>query len=375
MDRRRFVGMLAGFAGAAGVGRAWPHVAALRFTALGQSLILRDLASQRVPGFAKLRARLTGADVVFSNFEAAVGRPSPPPGPNDPLPSAVIADASVLDSLRDLSINLLSLSNNHADDGGSEGFGATMAAARQRGFTMAGTGTNLAEASRAGYLRTANGTVALIAMASNALTPDGIATATQPGVNHLAVRAPMVDSTDSARVLAAIRDAATQAATVVVYQHDHYWAPDWQDTPDWKKNWCRACIDAGATVFVSHGVPLLHGIEIYKGRPIFYGLGNFVFHLSIESGGRVPAQYQPTPVWQSVIARCSLDAGRVHSIDLDPITLKSDVGLGEGGYKLHGNPQLAEGAEAAEILERLRGLSRPLGTEIQITGTSGRVRI
>src|SRR5262245_38449684 len=105
LNRRRFIGTLAGLASAAGMSGAWRRsdlwrsAAGLRFTALGQSLILRDLASQRAPGFSDLRARLTGADVVFSNFEAAVGRPLPPPGPNDPLPSAVIADASVLDSL------------------------------------------------------------------------------------------------------------------------------------------------------------------------------------------------------------------------------------------------------------------------------------
>lgn len=375
MDRRRFLHTLAGSVGAMTVGRAWPRASGLRFTALGQSLILRDLPNQHIPGYADLRARLAGADVVFSNFEAAVGRALPPPGPNDPLPSAVIADAAVLDSLRDLSINLLSLSNNHADDGGVEGFAATIEATRRRGFTTAGTGSNLAEASRAGILKTANGTVALIAMASNALTPAGIATATQPGVNHLAVRPPVVDPSDSARVLDAIRAAARQTAMVVVYQHDHYWAPDWQDTPEWKKSWCRACIDAGATVFVSHGVPLLHGIEIYKGRPIFYGLGNFIFHLSIETSGRVPAQYQPIPVWQSVIARCEFDAGQVRSIALDPITLQSDVGIGEGSYKLHGNPMLAVAPEAIQILDRLRTLSQPLGTQIEIRGTTGHVRI
>jgi poly-gamma-glutamate synthesis protein (capsule biosynthesis protein) len=347
----------------------------MRLVALGQSLILRDLASQHIPGLTDVRARLVGADVVFSNFEAAVGRPSPPPGPTDPPPAAVIADASVLDSLRALSINLLSLSNNHADDGGPEGFAATIEATRRRGFATAGTGRNLAEASRPAYLKTTNGMVALIAMASNALTPDGIATDTRPGVNHLTVRGSAVDPADSMRVLDAIREAARQAETVVVYQHDHYWAPNWQDTPEWKKAWCRACIDAGATVFVSHGVPLLHGIEIYKGRAIFYGLGNFIFHLSIETGGRVPAQYLPTPVWQSVMARCEFDAGLVRSIELQPITLKSDQGVGEGSYKLHGNPQLAEGAEAGEILERLQRLSRLVGTEVEIAGSTGRVKI
>ncbi len=36
-------------------------------------------------------------------------------------------------------------------------------------------------------------------------------------------------------------------------------------------------IDAGADVFVGHGPHVLRGIEIYKGKPIFYSLSNFIF--------------------------------------------------------------------------------------------------
>ena len=39
----------------------------------------------------------------------------------------------------------------------------------------------------------------------------------------------------------------------------------------------RAVIDAGADVFVGHGPHVLRGIEIYKGKPIFYSLSNFIF--------------------------------------------------------------------------------------------------
>jgi poly-gamma-glutamate capsule biosynthesis protein CapA/YwtB (metallophosphatase superfamily) len=372
MERREFLGALA----SAAVAARWRSGApALRFTAVGQSLILRDLASQQVPGLAAVKAKLSGADIVFSNFEAAVGQPLSPPGPSDPLPSAVIADARVLDSLRDLSMNLLSLSNNHADDAGAAGFRATIDAARNRGFVVAGTGETLAEAAAPGYLALPGASVALVAMASSAIDATGIATETRPGVNHLAVRGLVPDASDAQRILNAIRTAAARSPFVVVYQHDHYWAPDWQDTPEWKKAWCRACIDAGATVFVSHGVPLLHGIEIYKRRPIFYGLGNFIFHLSIETGGRVPPMYAVTPVWQSVIARCEFGDGEILSLEVDPITLQSGAGVGEGSYRQHGNPQLADGTEALEILERLQLLSRKVGTEIAITGTTGRVKL
>src|SRR5262245_54103462 len=48
---------------------------------------------------------------------------------------------------------------------------------------------------------------------------------------------------------------------------------------DWLKKWTHEEIDAGADIIVMHGVPLVHGVEIYHKRPIFYDLGNFIFNV------------------------------------------------------------------------------------------------
>lgn len=371
LNRRAFLALTT--AGVWAGRRALGAPASLRFVTVGQSLILRDLASQDRAGFDQMRARLGQGDVTFSNLECAIRGASTRDAP--PMGAGVVADPAVLDSLRQLSVNLLSLSNNHAGDLGAPGFVSTLEETHRRGFTTAGTGRSLAEASQPAYLHTPKGTAALVAMASNAVPAASMATETHAGVNHVAQRNGVVDPADAERVLAAIRLAATRADWVFVYQHDHYWAADWQQTPDWKKRWCRTCIDAGATAFISHGVPILHGIEIYKRRPIFYGLGNFVFHLSIELKGNVPALYTPDAVWQSVVADCEFEGGALKTLWLDPITLKSDDGVGEGHYKLHGNPRLAAGTEAREILERLASLSKDVGAEIEIVGSRARVRL
>jgi len=371
MRRREFLALTA--AGAMAARRALDAHASVHLAAVGQSLILRDVATQDRRGFDQMRERLAPADAAFTNLEVAIRGLRAKDAVS--MGAGVNADPVVLDSLRALSFDLLSLSNNHAGDLGEPGILSTIEETTRRGFTVAGTGTSIDEAGRPAYFTTPKGKVALVAMASSAVRPDSIATPTHVGVNHLAQRAGVVDPVDRDRVLATIRSAASQADWVVVYQHDHYWAPDWQDTPDWKKAWCRSCIDAGATMFVSHGVPLLHGIEIYKQRPIFYGLGNFIFHISIELSGNVPAQYTGPAVFQSVVADCEFDGNRLTSLWLDPITLKSDEGVGEGGYKLHGNPRLATGDEAKEILTRLAKLSKAVGTELDIVGTRARVRV
>lgn len=342
----------------------------LRVIALGQSLILRDLRTQAVPGYSALRARLAQGDVRFTNLETAIR----PADMTTTPPQAVSADAVVLDSLKDLSINLLSLANNHSGNLGEAGYRETMSATRARGLVTAGVGETLAAASAPGVLSTSHGAVALIAMASSAVPLTAMATGTRPGVNHVAMHDNTVDAPDAARVLGAIRTASSRSR-VIVYQHDHYWAPDWHDTPDWKIAWCRQCIDAGAIAFISHGVPLLHGIEIYKGRPIFYGLGNFIFHLSLDLRGRVPKEYTEAQVWQSVIADVTFEGNRATDIWLDPIVLSSTPPVGEGEYILHGNPMLASGQDAQEILERLRALCGKRGTTLEIVGSRARIHL
>ena len=337
----------------------------LRFTAVGQALILRALQDQDLAGFLQMRARLAEADVAFTNLEAAVRGASAAGAA--PIGAGVAAEPIVLDSLRALSFDLLSLANNHAGDLGTPGILSTIEEARRRGFVVAGTGRTLDEASAPGYLDTPKGRVALVAMASRAVASSVIAAPGRAGVHHLAMAGGVVNPADAERTLSSIRTAAARADWVVVYQHDHYWAPDWQDTPAWKQQWCRTCIDAGASVFVSHGVPILHGVEIYKGRPIFYGLGNFVFHVAMKLGS-VPPPYGQLACWQSVVAECEFDGGRLRAITLAPITLTSDPGRGEGRHVRHGNPRLAEGDEARAILERLQRLSKPLGTDVQISG-------
>jgi len=44
----------------------------------------------------------------------------------------------------------------------------------------------------------------------------------------------------------------------------------------YEKQIARAAVDAGADVVISHHAHILRGIEIYKGKPIYHGLGNFV---------------------------------------------------------------------------------------------------
>src|SRR6185503_15751771 len=116
-----------------------------------------------------------------------------------------------LDSRKALSFNMLSLSNNHADDLGQLGLLSTIEEVARRGIAHAGTGRTAAEATAPGYLETPPGRVALVAMASSAISPAFVATPTRPGINHLAQANGLVNSDDGQRVLASIKAAASAA--------------------------------------------------------------------------------------------------------------------------------------------------------------------
>jgi poly-gamma-glutamate synthesis protein (capsule biosynthesis protein) len=281
-----------------------------------------------------------------------------------------------------MGFNLLSLSNNHALDLGEGGLRATLEEITRRGIGHAGTGADLAAAMAPGFLQTPAGRVALIGMASGAsqLTPDTWAAAGHPGVNFLELRKDgTLNPEHTKRLLQAVRDAAREADSVIVYQHNHYWGDargsgmppgrekrvDRFETPQWQVEWAHQLIDAGATMFVGHGDPALHAVEIYKGRPIFYGLGNFIF----ESGNPLDV-YGPL-AYMSVVAHVEFRDGKLSGLSFQPIVLS----LNDAGEAPRGTPYLAEGGEAAVILGRLADISRHYGTEIRIAGNSATVMI
>jgi poly-gamma-glutamate capsule biosynthesis protein CapA/YwtB (metallophosphatase superfamily) len=197
-----------------------------------------------------------------------------------------------------------------------------------------------------------------------------------------------------------IGDARRQSDFVVVGMHCHEGETTDSNSPtpaEFVVEATHRFIDAGADVFVGHGPHMLRGIEMYRGKPIFYSLGNFMF--MIESIARYPSEmYEqqkmgpdalPADVhdawskdadgnpigfhtdrrfWQSVLPICHYDEGRLVSIDLHPIELALDRPRRERGV-----PRMASAAEGREILAGLAALSSPFGTSMEVSEADGRV--
>ena len=63
-------------------------------------------------------------------------------------------------------------------------------------------------------------------------------------------------------------------------------------------------VDAGADMLLGHGAHIPKAVEVYKGKPVYYGLGSFSFHTGHFGGVAVGD-------WVGQMARVTLDAGRV----------------------------------------------------------------
>jgi poly-gamma-glutamate synthesis protein (capsule biosynthesis protein) len=135
----------------------------------------------------------------------------------------------------------------------------------------------------------------------------------------------------------------------------------------------KAAIDAGADAFLGTGVHVLRGIEIYKGKPIFYGLGEFFRQMDViglAGLGRGRGDENSPPIkYESIIALSRFQGGQLAEVKLQPIELTDDVRMANRGI-----PRLASPQAAQRILTRLQKLSAPLGTTITIENNVGYIR-
>ncbi|MGH9698017.1 MAG: CapA family protein [Candidatus Acidiferrales bacterium] len=388
--RGRLLITAACFVGVLAIGNpAWAQTPTFDITLTGQSMIRSDIRVHS-PSIVSTMAPLLKGDVVFTNFEAAVGELRMD---QLPLTGKLLSPAppEALDALKALGFNLLSLANNHAGDLKVSGIQNTLREVNRLNLAHAGTGNSLEEAEAPAYLRTPKGVVALVAMASGMIPPDGSATATRPGVNQLHVEAGNIpNEQDAQRILQSIGDASKRADLVIAYQHNHAYdkpfhtlleeeLPERLVPPEWIKKWAHEEVDAGADIVVMHGAPLVQGVEIYRNRPIFYDLGNFIFQLP-------PTQTvadEPI-VWESVIAYVEFKGKNLQSIEFRPIVLNK-LGQGQANTReeysvnlfleTRGLPTPATGDKARYILERLADSSIPFGTTIEVKGDTANINL
>ncbi|WP_339211206.1 CapA family protein [Aeribacillus sp. FSL K6-8210] len=424
----------------------------MSFVATGDSFLTRRLSKK---DYDRHLAELIGrAEFRFTNLEVTLhhneGYPSALSGG-----TWAMADPERLDDLKKYTFNCMTWANNHTLDYLYGGLSATERYLNASNIVHAGAGENLAAASSPKYLDCESGRVAIIGATSTfhdfwRAGEQRSDMKGRPGVNplrykttyyvkpeHMKVLREIADVTgmnaendlaikegfsaendqfkfgeytfcigdkegmvrvpyekDLKRITKAIHEGKRQADYVIISIHCHEMNKDRKDqAPDFLEAFARHCIDEGAHAVIGHGPHILRGVEIYKNRPIFYSLGNFIFQndsvqklpsdfyeqydlpltatvadaLDKRSNNNIKGLGVNKAVWESVVAFWEMKEGALTSLTFYPI----ELGYGLKRYR-RGWPKLSDNIE---ILKRLEILSKQYGTKFDIKDGTAKVML
>lgn len=172
--------------------------------------------------------------------------------------------------LQEIGIDGVSLANNHALDYGTEALLDSCDTLDQAGILRTGAGHDLEEAKRPVLIEKNRRNIAVIGATRVIPVADWAAGNAHPG---------MLATYDPTVLLEEIRRLSEEQDYVIVYVH---WGIEREEFPkDYQRTLGQQYIDAGADLVIGSHPHVLQGIEYYKGKPIVYSLGNFIFGSSI----------------------------------------------------------------------------------------------
>lgn len=325
-----------------------------------------DLVRREGPGwpFAATEPLLRGADVAVGNLEGPVSealertdgqyRYRIPP--------------FTLRGIREAGIDLLGLANNHLMDCGEDGLTETLWRLQEAGVRSFGAGRNAEEAGRPIVVDVAGTRVAFIgAVCPETALPDAVgdseeeARAGESSIRSMCQRVgasvtmPGTTLATPEAVLAMVQRASANADLVVACLHFgiRYVRPPTAR----QRLLAHAAVDGGADLVVGHHAHFWQPVEVYRGVPIFYGLGNFTF----GSGNRRADA--------GLLLRAAVAQARVAAVEVFPLyTLNRDPVV---NYQ----PKVLREAGAARVIAELAEHSAALGATLVFQEGRGRLTV
>jgi poly-gamma-glutamate synthesis protein (capsule biosynthesis protein) len=309
--------------------------------AVGDIMLGREvgrLMAERGPGFPfeHVRSLLASSDIRFGNLELPLtdrGTPAKKDYVFRAPPTAVAA-------LVGAGFNVVSLANNHALDYGAEGLLDTLTALDRAGIARMGAGRTADEAHAPAVLTVKGLRIAFLAYTN---TPNDSISGWVAENDTAGPNRPGVAWGTAAAIRRDVAAARQRADLVVVALHSGF---EYTSAPNTvQRELAKAAVDAGAALVLGGHPHVLQGVEFYKGAPIIYSLGNFVFDLDADD------RRQPgLPSVLTVIFRVTLSARGVTSIRFLPTIID----------QREGRPIPVTGADARPVLDRLYRLTDAL---------------
>ncbi len=421
----------------------------MRFCAAGDAIIQRRIHKD-FEGYGELVPFIMQADARFFNLETTINREGECPASQFSGGTYLRAEPEVLDDLLRFGFNMTSFNNNHSLDFMHNGLQKTLEYLEKSKLIHTGVGVDLESASAPRCLETRNGRVALISVSTSFEPPmmagnRGARYSGRPGVNGIRLQEKLTvgreefefikrlaaklgvnveneisrregylselsdgvaefgelkfelgeicerrlipNEIDIKRVEKSIFEARFAADYIFLSIHSHEVDGERkEDVPSFLSELAHRFVDMGADAVVGHGPHLLRPIEIYRDKPIFYSLGDFILELySVESA---PADFfekqglspdatvhellkkrsqdltvglmEDRRMNETVIPYWEAEDGRLRKLSLMPLEL-----VMKGHKSERGLPRRTREKEAvARICDRLSGR----GVEFEIDG-------
>lgn len=429
----------------------------LKLSATGDSLFTADVPDEYLSGdFKEVVSFISDCGVKMTNLETNVMEFGDFPGAYSGG-TWLNCTPEDFDGLNKFGFNYYSTANNHCMDYSYHGLKSTLENLDKRNLKHSGTGNSLEEASRPACIEVDGVKVGIISVDTsfNPASKAGVETQSmkaRPGVNYVGFeqyyqiseeeceqlksiaksckinayeellvkggfsleppkgvykfggknfcydgskKKTECNKNDKARLIGDIEKAKKEFDYVILAVHCHEIGDTkHEEVPLFLEELTHSAVDAGVSAVICNGTHELRPLEIYKGAPIFYSLGDFIYqgmrvkHLPADFMIKYGVDVNST-AWEGLMARSknntvglqvhkcnfmtvlpkmAFEGDKLVSLEMLPIV----AGFDRKG-KMEGLPYVAKGEEGQEIFDVLKRLSEPYGTDL--TYNDGVIRL
>jgi len=281
----------------------------------GVERIVRKENNTNYP-FLKIQDYLKSADLVFGNLETPITQGSGIPD----FEMIFRSNPGTEQALKQGGFSILSLANNHTPNFGEKGLKDTFNFLENAGIKYVGAGQNEQEACQPVYIENKGIKFAFLAYNDTDVVPAYY----EASANRFVTAFMQIDKTTEA-----VKEAKQKADFVIVSMHAGI---EYTGKPNNSQiNFAHAVIDAGADLVIGHHPHVVQTLEKYKGKYIFYSLGNFVFD-----------QPQSEETKEGLAIKVYFAKNGINKISLLPVVMENLA-----------QPRMANKNEVDKILRRL----------------------
>ncbi|MDD5173199.1 MAG: CapA family protein [Patescibacteria group bacterium] len=269
--------------------------------------------------FLKIQDYLKNADLVFGNLETPITQGLEIPD----FEMIFRSNPGTEQALKQAGFSILSLANNHTLNFGEKGLKDTFNYLENVGIKYVGAGQNEQEVYQPVYIEKKGIKFAFFAYNDTDVVPNFY----EASSNNAGTAFMRMEKMDEA-----VKEAKQKADFVIISMHAGI---EYTNEPNESQvNFAHAAIDAGADLVIGHHPHVVQVLEKYKGKYIFYSLGNFVFD-----------QPQIRETEEGLAVKIYFDKNGINKISFLPVVMENLA-----------QPRMANKNEADKILKRLKFL-------------------